>query len=185
NQILDPPDDTPVPCRIHLSLITGVKPAVIDGLSGFLRTVPVAGKDVGSTRNNLAIPIHLHFDATDGRTNTPRYNVSWIIHRADRSRLGEPIHLQHRNPEHPEIELCFNVQRRRPTNQSFQILPDHLLADGGKYQRVRQCEPEPTRETRLPFLLANVSALRAAIDREWQAAHFPKLFVHCFAHTFE
>ena len=44
NQVLDPPDNPPVPCRIHFALVAGVKPAIAQDFGGFLRTVPVSAE---------------------------------------------------------------------------------------------------------------------------------------------
>ena len=46
NQVLDAPDDAPVPCRVDLALIAGMKPAVAQGFGSLRGTVPVSRKNI-------------------------------------------------------------------------------------------------------------------------------------------
>ena len=56
----------------------------------------------------------------------------------------------------------------------------------GKIAAFGQGEPESCRRTAdLPFLLAHPCRLGAAVDGEREAAGFPELFVHRFAHAFQ
>src|SRR5436853_452417 len=82
------------------ALIAGVEPAVRARLGCLLRPVPIGGKNVWPPDENLAVVAQLHRDATDRRSDRARLDVSGIVHGANRSRLGEPVALQHWNSEH-------------------------------------------------------------------------------------
>ena len=84
DQVLNPPDDAPVPCRIHFALIAGMKPAIAQTFGCFLRTVPVSRKNIRPAHDDLFILAQLHFDAADRGPDAPGLDVARIIHGADR-----------------------------------------------------------------------------------------------------
>ena len=137
NQILDAPHDTPIPCLVNFSLVAGVKPTVSQSLGGLFWTLPITGKNIWTPNDNLLALAQLHFNSADRRPNPSRFDMAWVIHRANGSCLGQAINLQHRYSEHHEIKLRLHIQRSRAANQRFQIRADHLLANGRKDQGPR------------------------------------------------
>src|SRR4051794_37828299 len=93
DQVLDPTDDPPVPFSIHLTLIAGVEPAIAEDLRRLRRTVPVPGKDIRATHDDLFIFAELHLDPADCRACTSGDDIARIIHGTDRGRLRQTVHL--------------------------------------------------------------------------------------------
>ncbi len=94
DQILDPADNFPVPCRIYLALIAGVKPALAQDLGGFVGPVPVPRKNIG-TANDDFVRFPPTFISIPGMALPTRPGSTWrgIIHGANRCGFGESVHL--------------------------------------------------------------------------------------------
>ena len=133
SRFLMPPGDPPIALRVDFSLIARMKPSALERLRRFRRPLPVSRKHIRPAHENFAILRDRHFDSRHRRPHAPRLDVRWIIHRANRRRLRQPVNLQHRNPEHHEEKLRLDGQRRRSANQRLQVRPD-VLPDRGKHE---------------------------------------------------
>src|SRR5204862_3991697 len=111
--------DTPVPCGADFPLVAGMKPAVSQRFRCFLRTIPVARKNIWPSHHQFFVFAQLHFDTADGRSYPSGLDVTRIVYGADRGRLSQAVNLENRDAKHIEVELGFNVQRRRTANQSL------------------------------------------------------------------
>jgi len=63
NQIFNATNNAPIAARIYFALISSVKPAVAQHALGFLRAIPIAGKDMRSANDNLFAIRNFHFNA--------------------------------------------------------------------------------------------------------------------------
>src|SRR6266852_7944978 len=155
-----------------------MKPAFPQRLGGFLRPVPVAGKNVRAAHYDLVVLAEPHLDAADGWPYPSGFDVARIIHSANGSGLGQAIDLQYWNTQHIEVELRVHVQRRGTADQGFQVLANHFLADGGKDHRIRQGQPRLVKEPDLAFPLSHPRCLGATVNYPREAARFPELLVY-------
>src|SRR5579859_7786699 len=55
NQVLDAPDDPPIPTHIHFTLIPGMEPAIPQHSRRFFRTVPISRKNIRPADQDLLV----------------------------------------------------------------------------------------------------------------------------------
>src|ERR1700752_2658099 len=102
DQILDASYDPPGPRSIKFALIAGVKPSFAEDFGSLLRPAPVAGENVRAAYDDFIVLGEFHLDAGDRRANAAGDGKVRVIHRADASRFGETVNLEHRNTQHAE-----------------------------------------------------------------------------------
>ena len=131
DQILDAADDAPIAAHIYFALIAGVEPAIAQHFCGFLRAIPVAGKNVGAANDDFFVFGELHFDARNGGTHVAGFDGNArIVERAERGGFGESVGLQHGNAEHQKKLLGLRSERRGTANKRAKIAAETLLHFG-------------------------------------------------------
>jgi hypothetical protein len=81
--------------------------------------------------------------------------------------------------------LRLHTQRRRAANQRAQFAANHLFANRGKHQPIRQPSQNPSPARDLPSCRRTHAPLALVYTFKRKSARLPKLLVDGFAHAFE
>src|SRR5260370_35263614 len=94
DQILDAAADAPIPTNVDFALISGMKPSVLQDTRSFFRAVPITGKNVRSTHQDLLVLADLHLDSPNHRANKPGpARHARAIPRANHGSFRKPVLL--------------------------------------------------------------------------------------------
>ncbi|GBD28291.1 hypothetical protein HRbin31_00306 [bacterium HR31] len=194
DDVLLPVDDLEVAVRVHHRQVPGVEPPARERLRGGLRIPVVAVHDGGPPHHDLphlaavprhggqVLPDHRHLPAQElpnalpglaGRPLLQRESVPLaapLAHRQPGPRLGEPVHVNHFNPQlvlRPGDEGC---RRRRPAHVPAQLLARPPAPRRGVVQEHHQHRGRGERHGD-PLLVDQAEHLRRVHLRQ---AHVPR-----------
>ena len=89
---------------------------------GFLRTIPVAGKNIRAADENFFVLAGFHFDAGTGLANAAGFGgKARVIHGADAAGFREAINLPDGNAKHRKKVLGFRSKRRGAAHEAAKI----------------------------------------------------------------
>src|SRR5579862_1928712 len=101
DQILEPPDNLPIPFFIDFALVASVEPSIAQHFCRLLRPIPVSRENIWPADDDLCVFRELHFYAGDRGASTSRNDGRIrIVHGADSRRLRQSVYLQYGNTEH-------------------------------------------------------------------------------------
>ena len=89
--VLHPAGDTQVAVAVQLPLVTGVQPAVLQGLGGFLRVQVVAQHQRRAAKQNFAILGNAHLKPRHRPTNRAKAHLSWPVEAAIGDVFAHPV----------------------------------------------------------------------------------------------
>jgi hypothetical protein len=130
---------------VELAEVAAVEPAVGERLGRGSRVVVVAGEDVWALDEHLAVLGDAHCRSVERTADRADLDVSGGVHRRGGRRLGQPVALQHREPD-AAVEVSEPQPERGPAGDR----PLHLAAERRPQldvdelveRRVLRAEPE-------------------------------------------
>ena len=135
NEVLLAAGDNELAVLINLAQITGVVPAILEGLRGGFWVIPVAVEDDIALDADFAFVIDAEGHATHRRAN----GADRVIHKVHRGRggdLGQAIALIDRDAD-TAVPVQQVMAHGRATGNAIVHVATHALADGGVHQLVK------------------------------------------------